>query len=132
MAALALSFSACGLKANPQPAALVRPETITDLSAAKAAEGVRLEWTRPDSYANGDDMPDLGGFKVFRGVLRALAREIADIKVSDRERFQRQRRFTFVDKDGTKGGSYYYRIVSYTTDQYYSAPSNQATIPAGP
>jgi hypothetical protein len=33
-----------------------------------------------------------------------------------------------VDKRATAGATYYYRIVSFTTDNYYSAPSNQVMI----
>lgn len=125
---LILALVACGRKADPQPAELVRPRPVTNLAAEIREEGVHLQWTRPDQYVNGKRIDDLGGFLVFRGVSGKPADEIATISVSDRERFQREKKFDYVDRKAEKESTYYYRIVSYTRDRYYSAPSNQAVV----
>ena len=122
--------AACGLKADPRGVDQVRPRVITSLVSKPAADGVHLEWLRPTNYLNGQRMDDLGGFLVFRGVPDHVAEQIADIQVTDRERFRPEKIFEYVDKDVSKGGHYYYRVISYTLDKYYSRPSNMvaATI----
>jgi hypothetical protein len=124
-----MALPACGRKSDPQPAELVRPKRITNLVAKAGPDGVRLEWTRPEEYVNGKRMDDLGGFLVFRGVSGGgEAVELATIPVSDRERFQRETNFAWTDKDVDQASSYFYRVVSFTTDRYYSAPSNQVIV----
>ena len=129
---LIASGAACGLKADPRGVDQVRPKTIASLSGAAQADGVHLEWQRPAAYANGQRMDDLGGFLVFRGLPGEEAKEIANIAVADRERFRPEKTFNYVDKEASKTGTYYYRVISYTTDAYYSLPSNQVTIAVAP
>ena len=125
--------AACGLKADPRGADQVRPKRISSLTGRMEADGVHLEWQRPSSYANGQRMDDLGGFLVFRGLPGEAAQEIAEIPVADRERFRPEKNFGHVDKESVgKTGTYYYRVISYTTDKYYSEPSNQVTIAIQP
>jgi len=123
-----LLFAACGLKADPRGVDQVRPKTITSLASQVAADGVHLEWQRPATYLNGGRMDDLGGFLVFRGLPGQQAEKIGEIGVSDRERFRPEKKFQYVDKSVTKGSTYYYRVISYTLDQYFSFPSNQVTV----
>lgn len=130
--AAALALGACGLKADPRPAAFVRPEPIVDLQGEITDKGIRLEWSRPDSTVDGQKMNDLGGFLVFRGLSGSLAEEIARVPVVDRERFRREKKFDYLDESAEKGKSYYYRIVAHTTDDYYSAPSNQVSVTLEP
>jgi hypothetical protein len=122
----------CGRKADPQPYALVQPEAIQGLQAEIRDGAVRLVWPRPEKYTGGRRMDDLGGFLVFRGRPGEEARQIGEVAVTDRERFQREKRFEFLDRSVEPGGRYYYRIVSYTTDGYYSDPSNQVTVELSP
>jgi hypothetical protein len=124
----ALCAAACGLKADPRGADQVRPKTISNLSAQLATDGVHLAWQRPATYMNGQRMDDLGGFLVFRGQQGQKAKQIGDVPVTDRERFRPEKKFEYVDKGGAKGETVFYRVVSYTTDQYYSFPSNQVTV----
>lgn len=125
---LALALGACGLKADPKPADLVRPKAISTLTGEITPDGVHLAWQRASTYVNGQRMDDLGGFFVFRGSLGQEAELIADIPVTDRDRFRPEKKFEYLDKQAAPGTSYYYRVISYTTDKYYSAPSNQVTI----
>ena len=119
--------TACGRKADPLPPQLVRPKPITNLVGQIDGKKVKLEWTRPSKYTGGRRMDDLGGFLVFRGQLGLLAEKVAEIPVEDQHRFQRQKKFEWAD-DGLEAGKWYYRVVSFTTDLYYSDPSNQVDV----
>ena len=132
LVASVLVVSACGLKGDPRPSALVRPKAVVDLAGEILPEGIKLRWSRPDSSVDGERLDDLGGFLVFRGTPGTLAEEIAQVPVVDRERFKRQKGYEHVDKTVSKGNSYYYRIVAFTTDDYYSAPSNQVSVTLEP
>jgi hypothetical protein len=130
-AALVVCLSAlfgCGRKAEPMPAELVRPRPIANLTAHVLAEGVRLEWTRPDKYVGGRRLDDLGGFLVFRGQPGEESAQVGEVAVADRERFQPEKKYAYVDKAAARGAVYYYRVVSFTTDHYYSPPSNQVNV----
>ncbi|MGH7804396.1 MAG: hypothetical protein ACREQJ_08610 [Candidatus Binatia bacterium] len=127
-----LLFSACGLKGDPRPSELVRPKSVVDLAGEIVPEGIRLRWSRPDTSVDGERLDDLGGFLVFRGTPGTLAEEIAQVPVLDRERFKRQKGYEHLDKTVAKGNSYYYRIVAFTADDYYSAPSNQVSVTLEP
>jgi hypothetical protein len=124
----AFLLAACGLKTDPRGVDQVRPRTITSLSARLAADGVHLDWQRPATYVNGQRMDDLGGFLVFRGKPGEVAAQIANVPVIDRDRFRTEKRFQYVDQQVTTGATYYYRVISYTLDKYYSFPSNQVTV----
>ena len=128
----ALCAAACGLKADPRGADQVRPKTISNLTAQLADDGVHLAWQRPATYVNGQRMDDLGGFLVFRGQRGQEAQQIGDVPVVDRERFRPEKRFEYVDKQAAKGETVYYRVITYTTDKYYSFPSNQVTVTLQP
>ncbi len=130
--ALALLLGACGLKADPKGADQVRPKAISSLNGKAATDGVHLAWQRTSTYANGQRMDDLGGFLVFRGLPGQESQSIADIPVADRDRFRPEKNYEYVDKDAAAGTKYYYRVISYTRDHYYSAPSNQVTIAKQP
>ena len=74
-------------------------------------------------------MLDLGGFLVERATDGALTyQRIAELTVTDRDRFRQIKRFKHVDRDVTLGVAYRYRVVSFTVDRYFSAPSNAVTI----
>ncbi len=128
----AILVAACGLKADPRGADQIRPKTISNLTAQPAGDGVHLAWQRPSNYVNGQRMDDLGGFLVFRGAPGQEAAQIGDVLVSDRERFRPEKKFEYVDKQAAKGETFYYRVISYTTDKYYSFPSNQVTVAVQP
>ena len=121
-------FSGCGVKSTPIPPESARPEKITGLEAANVKEGVRLTWDRPESYAGGAKMKDLGSFTILRAEEGKPAEKIGDIQVHDEGRFQVQNTFTFIDGATVMGKTYHYQVTSSTTDGYVSEPSNDATL----
>ena len=126
---LALAFFGCGRKAPPKPPQDVVPKTITDLSAASEAEGIRLSWSRPETYANGTRMNDLGGFWLERATPSEPSfSRLETLEVSDRERFRQLKRFQHLDRSAQPGITYMYRVVSFTTDRYVSEPSNVVSV----
>ena len=72
-------------------------------------------------------MTDLGGFVIERATgadpVAAFAR-LGVLEVNDRDRFRQITRFRYLDHDTTVGTAYRYRVVSFTIDRYFSAPSN--------
>src|SRR5579862_2072355 len=124
---LALAL-ACGRKTIVKAPELVAPARIDNLTAANAVEGIQLSWRRPERYADGSQMYDLGSFHVERGVGLEVFAPVHTVEVTDRERFQQERRFGWTDTDTVLGQTYRYRVVSETTDGYVSQPSNVAIL----
>jgi hypothetical protein len=122
------AFSGCGVKSQPIPPEAARPEKILGLAAFNAKEGIRLTWDRPESYAGGQKMKDLGSFAISRTQEGQPVEKIGDIQVHDEGRFQVQRTFTFIDGATVMGKTYHYQVTSGTTDGYVSEPSNEVTI----
>ncbi len=133
-AALAASMLAgalglgCGVKSEPVPPEYAVPKRIVDLRAASRRGGIQLIWARPDQYAGGAKMRDLGQFEVFRAEGRNAYRMLAGIPVTDQERFQQQRRFTYLDRTAQVGGAYRYEVFSETLDGYRSQASNEVEV----
>ena len=119
---------ACGRKTIVKAPELVAPERIDNLAATNAPVGVHLTWRRPDRYADGTRMSDLGAFRVERRTAGGEFLPIATVAVTDRERLQQERRFGWDDTDSMAGQTYEYRVISVTTDDYVSQPSNVVTI----
>jgi hypothetical protein len=127
--ALLLLHSGCGRKGAPRPATEVLPETITDLTSRITPAGIQLTWSRPTKYTGGDRMPDLGGFLIQRSAGDTFEFEtVATIDVTDRERFQQTKRFRHLDGIVVEGREYRYRVVSFTLDRYFGAPSNIVVV----
>jgi predicted small lipoprotein YifL len=121
--------SGCGRKGPPRPPEDVAPRPLADLAASNVKDGVQLSWSRPQLYADGTRMTDLGGFIVERATRDALTyQRIAELAVTDRDRFRQIKRFKHVDHDVIPGVAYRYRVVSFTLDRYFSPPSNAVTI----
>ncbi len=130
VAALAsAAFAGCGVKSQPIPPEAARPERILGLEAANAKDGILLTWDRPDNYAGGQKMRDLGSFAISRTQeVGGPVEKIGDIQVHDEGRFQVQDTFTFIDGATVMGRTYHYQVTSSTTDGYVSEPSNDVTI----
>ena len=128
IAALANVVPGCGVKSQPIPPEAARPEKIMGLEAANAKEGIRLTWIRPENYAGGAKMKDLGSFSISRAEEGKPAEKIGDIQVHDEGRFQVQNNFEFIDGSTILGKTYHYQVISSTTDGYVSEPSNDVSI----
>ena len=118
----------CGVKSPPTPPQYAIPERITDLSATSEAQGVRLEWERPVTYASGSKMRDLAKFEVDRAGADGAFYPLLEIPVTDQARFQQQHRFSYLDSSAEMDHSYKYRVFSETEDHYRSEASNAAEI----
>ncbi len=124
-------FSSCGRKSLPRPPEDVLPRPITNLTASSTPQGIQLWWSRPSTYTSGVQMTDLGGFVIERSARTdplAPFERLAVLEVNDRDRFRQVKRFSHVDNDTSVGMPYRYRVVSYTLDRYFSAPSNVVTV----
>jgi hypothetical protein len=123
---------ACGRKTAPRPPELVAPRSPNSLALRSETDGVEVSWDRSERYVDGSRMEDLAGFAVERQSLSAEFREITRVIVDDRGRFQQKKRFSYVDRDVMPTMTYHYRVVAFTTDGYYSAPSGAAAITWSP
>jgi hypothetical protein len=123
-----LALASCGRKTEVKPPQLVAPHTVTEVSLTTLADGVAVRFSRPTKYVDGTDMEDLGGFVVQRSRNNEQFEEVGRVPVTDRGRFEKEKRFEYVDHRVMSGTTYHYRIVAFTTDEYYSAPSGAATI----
>ena len=114
----------CGAKSRPIPPELTHPESINDLSAKPDPKGIRLTWSRPTKYTRGKSLKDLAGFRLMRSEGGESYGELAELPITDQERFQKVRRFAYIDTTAELGHSYRYTLIAETTDGYQSDPSN--------
>jgi hypothetical protein len=114
----------CGAKSRPIPPELTHPDRINDLTAKPDPKGIRLTWSRPMKYSGGKALKDLAGFRLMRSEGDGSLADIADLPISDQERFQKVRRFAYIDTTAELGHSYRYTLIAETTDGYQSDPSN--------
>ncbi len=126
--AAVLALAGCGVKGPPLPPREIKPERITSLKALPDKDGIRLTWPRPDNYAGGHPMRDLAGFAVMRAQGSASMTRVAELPITDRERFQKMDRFEWVDAATVTGSTYRYQVVSTTIDGYRSDPSNEVAF----
>ncbi len=126
------TVAGCGRKTLPRPPALVAPQPVTSVALSERPTGVEIGWDRSTKYADGSRMTDLGGFIVERQSFSTEFHEIARVPITDRGRFRQARRFEHLDEDVTPGMMYHYRVVAFTLDGYYSAPSGAAAITWSP
>jgi hypothetical protein len=121
---VAISMGACGVKSAPVPPSQATPARIDDLHASAAPDGIRLTWGRPTQYVGGHRMRDLSGFVIMRSQDNQPMQPLIEIPVTDRERFQKQHEFEYVDGETALDQTYRYEIISETSDGYRSTPSN--------
>ncbi len=127
-ALLAGLLAGCGVKSAPVPPEEAQPERVLDLQAVSVANGIKLTWGRPFHYAGGARMRDLGGFVILRSDSNGPLKPLIEIPVTDQGRFRVARRFIYIDHT-TKVGDYYrYAVISETTDNYRSVPSNEVDL----
>jgi len=128
LVAILLASGACGRKTMPKPPQLVAPKPVQELSLSTQSRGILVRWSRPTEYVDGSGMDDLGGFVVERNRYNSKFEEIARVPVTDQGRFQKAKRFDYLDTELLPGAVYHYRIVAFTADHYYSTPSDAAEI----
>lgn len=114
----------CGAKSRPIPPELTHPDRVNDLSAKPDLKGIRLTWSRPMKYSGGTALKDLAGFRLLRSEGAESLTELAELPITDQERFQKVRRFAYVDTSAQMGHSYRYMMITETADGYQSDPSN--------
>ena len=93
----------CGVKSRPIPPELTHPDRVNDLSAKPDPKGIRLTWSRPMKYSGGKALKDLAGFAVLRSEGGESLTELAELPITDQERFQKVRRFAYVDTTAADG-----------------------------
>ena len=116
----------------PRPPQWVAPKTVQELSLTTQSNGILVRWSRPTEYVDGNTMEDLGGFVVERNRYNSPFTEVARVPVTDQGRFQKAKRFDYLDTQLLAGAIYHYRIVAFTTDRYFSSPSDAAEITWSP
>lgn len=132
LALLSLGFlAACGVKGRPIAPQLVVPDPPGSLVAQATPDGVRLEWRRPQRYSGGKRLEDLDGFVIERApaeVEPPAWEEIGEVTVEDRDRFRKNQRFEYLDREVAPEARYRYRVTTRTLDDYLSAPAGPVTI----
>lgn len=116
--------SACGAKSRPIPPELTHPDRVNDLAAKPDPKGIRLTWSRPMKYSGGAALKDLAGFRLLRAEGDGSLADLAELPITDQERFQKVHRFAYVDTTAQMGHSYRYTMIAETSDGYQSEPSN--------
>jgi hypothetical protein len=132
---VALALPACGRKSRPVAPEVVRPESPEDLTAVVTPDGVRLGWLRPLRYSGGGRMNDLGEFVIERAPAEGTPpefRKVGTVVVQDQDRFRKERRLEWIDKDVVPGARYLYRATAVTLDGYRSAPAGPVSVRYGP
>lgn len=128
IALLAATLAGCGVKNEPIPPQEARPERILDLRAESVASGIKLEWGRPFHYQGGARLRDLGGFVILRSDNGGPMKRLIEVPVTDRGKFRVAKRFTYIDRATKIGSNYRYAVISETTDNYRSLPSNEVEL----
>lgn len=124
---------ACGRKTTVRPPELVVPEPVNDLTLEVQSKGIVLRWGRTDKSVDGENLDDLAGFVVLRarqndeGTIEDFTK-IATIPVEDRDRFRKNKKFSYTDEQMTAGALYRYRVLAFTLDGYYGKASNTVEI----
>jgi hypothetical protein len=132
LAVVAATWPACGRKTPVRPPELVAPRSVKDVALQKHADGIEISWSRPTQYVDGETMDDLAGFIVERNSYSTDFLEVARVPVTDRGRFQQAKRFAWIDRNVSADTAYFYRVVAFTTDGYYSVPSGVAAVTWSP
>jgi len=129
----------CGKKGDPRAPELATPKPITNLSARTERAGIVLTWNRPTEYVDGQALKDLASFVVFRKDISPTCadcpvayRPLTTVGVEDREKFVKQKKYSYVDEQAMPNMTYRYRVSSQLLDGSLSEPSNEVEVVRGP
>lgn len=132
---LVVSATACGKKGDLRAPELAAPKPINSLRARPAPDGITLTWNRPTEYIDGKELKDLAGFVIFRKDISPSCvdcpvpyRELRTVNVEDREKFIKQKRYRYDDREVRADAVYRYRVSAQLFDGSLSAPSNEVEI----
>jgi hypothetical protein len=118
----------CGVKSAPVAPEYARPERILTLRAKPGVAGIDLTWERPTRYYGGHQMRDLSSFVVMRGEGDGPMTPLVEIPVTDRERFQIEDVFSYLDVETKLGSRYRYTVIAEAGGAYRSEPSNEVEL----
>ena len=131
----ALLSSACGKKGDPRAPELATPKPIQNLSARAGADGITLTWSRPTEYIDGTALKDLAGFVIFRKEVSASCpdcpvpyRPLTTVFVEDHEKFIKQKRYRYLDREVRPNAVYRYRASPQLIDGSLGGPSNEVEV----
>lgn len=114
----------CGRKTPPRPPQYVIPKSPAPVTVTPVPDGLKVSWRRPTEYVDGTTLEDLGGFDVYRACGEGDFWEpIAELPVTDRERFRKGRTFAYIDHSIPSDSPCRYRVVAATLDGYRSPPA---------
>ena len=129
----------CGKKGDPRAPELATPKPITNLSARTERAGIVLTWNRPTEYVDGQALKDLASFVIFRKDISPTCadcpvayRPLTTVGVEDREKFVKQKKYSYVDEQAMPNMTYRYRVSSQLLDGSLSEPSNEVEVVRGP
>ncbi len=125
-----LCFS-CGKKADPRPKALPMPGGIQDLSGEVKDGVLFLSFTVPSRNADGSEIKDLGGFKIFKACGSCLGglEPFKDLNLEEKKGYTVYNgKMYFYDDDLVAGWEYSYRVYPYTKKGTRGDGSNLFTI----
>jgi hypothetical protein len=132
-AALAALLFACGRKASPRPPQFVIPRSPEPVQVSAVPDGLKVTWHRPKTYVDGTSLDDLGSFLVLRSCAPEwMVAPIAQLPVTDRERFRKGMTFSLVDHDVGPHAECVYQVIATTTDDYSSPPAEGVFPPPPP
>ena len=123
----------CGKKTIVRPPELVAPEAINDLALETKGQSIVLQWGRTEETVGGDALNNLGEFVILRAAQDTQGQSgdftrLASLPVTDRERFRKNKKFSYTDEQLTVGTLYRYRVVAVTTDGYQGGASNTVEL----
>ena len=127
------ALGGCGHKTIVLPPELVAPAPVNDLTLQVVEKGINLRWGRAQKTVGGEDLDDLAGFVVLRSAQDPQGRaskftRIATIPVEDRDRFRKNKKFSYTDEKLETGALYRYRVLAFTLDGYYGGASNTVEV----
>jgi hypothetical protein len=129
LAGLLALAGACGRVGPPRPPEYVIPRSAEPVEVESSADGVKVTWRRPREYVDGEPLDDLAEFVVLRACQpEASFNEIAQVAVTDQQRFRKAGTFSVLDTGAPLGVPCRYQVIARTFDDYASPPAESADV----